>query len=93
MPCLQLFLVRNMLRASMLAMLSVRQRSAGLPVLQLRLYSSALSGNRAPIENVMRNNNPMLHQEGCNTGATEAAFELRVPGRYMYRDNCLDCIT
>ena len=50
-------------------------------VLCSRLYSSALNGNRSPLDNVTDNNTPMLHQE-ASSNSTEEAFELKVPGKW-----------
>lgn len=47
---------------------------------QLRPYSSALNGNRTPIDNVTKNTTAMVHQEDSSSHSTEEAFELRVPG-------------
>lgn len=50
-----------------------------------RLYSSALNGNRSPLENVTKSSNPMLHQEDSTSRSTEDALEMRVPGNDIAR--------
>jgi hypothetical protein len=56
------------------------RRGIQLQLQLLRPYSSALNGNRSPVENVTKNTTAMLHQEDSSSRGTEEAFELRVPG-------------
>lgn len=63
-------------------MLANMLASAARPrALLCRLYSSALNGNRSPMDIVTNKSNPMMHQEDSTSTSTEDAFELRVPGR------------
>lgn len=68
----------------MLAATAASRRGGAL--LFSRLYSSALNGNRSPLDNVINNNNPMLHQQDSNSIRTEEDFELRVPGECKWRN-------